>query len=130
MAPLARRSAASGHPAAAADRRTEAEGQAAADPAVGRRDAGVLGDEPGAAAQAAGGHLVPPDRDRAETGLGGERPRGAIGGIPRGEAAAGRRLGLCRRCKEVLGRQRLAGAGRGAGLEYYFATSAKPEPPP
>src|SRR5207249_1937079 len=88
MAPLARRPAASRDPAAAADRGAEAEGEAPTDSAVGRRDAGVLGGQPGAAGQAAGSHLVPPDRDRAETGLGGERPRTAAGRIPGGGAAA------------------------------------------
>src|SRR2546429_6134935 len=87
MAPLARRPAASRDPAAAVDRGTQAKGETAADCAVRRRDAGVLGVEPGAAGQAAGRHLLPPDRDRAEAGLGGERPRAAAGGIARGGAA-------------------------------------------
>src|SRR2546425_11695066 len=87
MAPLARRPAASRDPAAAVDRGTQAKGETAADCAVRRRDAGVLGVEPGAAGQATGRHLLPPDRDRAEAGLGGERPRAAAGGIARGGAA-------------------------------------------
>src|SRR2546422_11675422 len=71
---------------------------------LGRRDAGVLGVEPGATGQAAGRHLFPPDRDRAEAGLGGERPRAAAGGIARGGAAEEWRCHLCRRREEEIGR--------------------------
>src|SRR4029077_10954623 len=57
VAPLARRPTAPLDFAAAADRGAEAEREAAADSAVGRGDASVLGVEPSAAAQAPGGDL-------------------------------------------------------------------------
>src|SRR5256886_6241402 len=112
MAPLARRPAASRDPAAALDRGTQAKGETAADSAVGRRDAGVLGVEPGAAGQAAGGHLFPPDRDRTEAGLGGERPRAAAGGIARGGAAEEWRWPPFPQREARLRPQRVAGGRR------------------